>query len=156
MSKVLVYEKSFLRLGIVLLILCLGALLYANIAMGIHLPGRGGLIDPEHLEETPPFNEPGVHQTGPNQYDVVVRAYAFLFVPAEIRLPVGAEVTFIATSRDVIHGFNVEGTRINMMLIPGQISRNTYTFTEPGEHLLICHEYCGIGHHLMHGKIIVE
>ncbi|HUF70564.1 MAG TPA: hypothetical protein VMM79_18085 [Longimicrobiales bacterium] len=43
-----------------------------------------------------------------------------------------------------------------MMLIPGQVSRNTYTFDEPGEHLIICHEYCGIAHHAMFGRVIVE
>ena len=42
------------------------------------------------------------------------------------------------------------------MLIPGQVSRATYTFREPGEHLLVCHEYCGAGHHLMFGKVTVE
>lgn len=156
MSKVLVYEKSFLISGAILLVLCLGALVYSTVAMGIHLPGRGGVIDPARLDTTPPFDRPGVHQTGPNAYEVVVRAYAFGYDPAEIRVPAGAEITFIGSSRDVIHGFNIEGTRINMMLIPGQVSRNVYTFREPGEHLLICHEYCGVGHHFMHGKIIAE
>ncbi|MCI0436564.1 MAG: hypothetical protein L0271_23445 [Gemmatimonadetes bacterium] len=74
----------------------------------------------------------------------------------EIRVPAGAEITFVSTTTDVLHGFNVEGTRLNMMLIPGQISRNTYTFNQPGEHLLICHEYCGLGHHMMAGRVIVE
>ena len=78
------------------------------------------------------------------------------FRPAEIRVPAGAEITFLSTATDVLHGFHVEGTRVNMMLIPGQISRLVHTFREPGEHLLICHEFCGIGHHLMAGKVIVE
>ncbi|MCG8468343.1 MAG: cytochrome C oxidase subunit II, partial [Gemmatimonadetes bacterium] len=68
----------------------------------------------------------------------------------------GSEVTFISTSTDVIHGIHIERTRLNMMLIPGQISRNTYRFDEPGEHLLVCHEYCGLGHHVMSGKVVVE
>jgi cytochrome c oxidase subunit 2 len=65
-------------------------------------------------------------------------------------------VTFIATSTDVLHGFEIAGTRLNMMLIPGQVAKNSYTFPEPGEHLIICHEYCGAGHHVMYGKVIVE
>ena len=67
-----------------------------------------------------------------------------------------AEITFTATSADVLHGFHVEGTRLNMMLIPGQVSRNTYTFQQPGEYVIICHEYCGLGHHTMFGKVVVE
>jgi cytochrome c oxidase subunit 2 len=36
------------------------------------------------------------------------------------------------------------------------VSRNSYRFRKPGEHLLICHEYCGLAHHTMYGRIIVE
>jgi cytochrome c oxidase subunit 2 len=103
-----------------------------------------------------PFDNPGIRQTGPNSYEVVMIGQVWVFLPNEIRVPAGSEVTFVATSNDVIHGIHVEGTRVNMMLIPGQVARNTYIFKEPGEHLLICHEYCGVGHHTMFGKVIVE
>jgi len=53
-------------------------------------------------------------------------------------------------------GFEIARTRVNMMLIPGQVGRLTHVFREPGEYLLICHEYCGMGHHTMSGKVIVE
>jgi cytochrome c oxidase subunit 2 len=42
------------------------------------------------------------------------------------------------------------------MVLPGQVSELEYTFREAGEHLLICHEYCGAGHHAMAGKVIAE
>ncbi len=154
--KVHTYERAFMTLGGVLLVLCMAALVYATVAMGIHLPGRAGEIEPGKVFTTPPFDNPGVHQTGPNQYDVVIIGQAWRFHPMEIRVPVGAELNFIATTFDVIHGFHIEGTRVNMMLIPGQISRLTYRFRKPGEYLIICHEYCGAGHHNMYGKIIVE
>ncbi len=154
--KIHSYEKAFLSLGGILLVLCLGALLYASLAMGIHLPGHVAELDPQQVSTTPPFDNPGLHQTGENRYDAVIIGSMWMFNPAEIRVPRGAEVTFVSTSPDVLHGFNIEGTRINMMLIPGQVSRNTYRFREPGEHLIICHEFCGPGHHLMYGKIIVE
>jgi cytochrome c oxidase subunit II len=87
---------------------------------------------------------------------VVVVASAWQFRPDEIRLPAGAQVRIRATSTDVIHGFEIEGTHVNMMLIPGQISQMTTRLPAKGEHLLICHEYCGLGHHRMFGKVIVE
>jgi len=65
-------------------------------------------------------------------------------------------VTFRITSRDVIHGFEITGKNANVMLIPGQISLVKVKFDEPGEHYIICHEYCGIGHQNMFAKIIVE
>lgn len=150
------YENSFLAVGLLVLVACGLALVYATVGMNMHLPGRVGRLDPARVYQTPPFTQPGVRQTGPDSYEAVMVAQTWTFVPAEIRVPVGARVTFVATTVDIIHGFNVEGTRLNMMLIPGQISRNSYTFTEPGEHLLICHEYCGIGHHLMAGRVVVE
>ena len=150
------YEKSFLAVGLLVIVACGIALLYATFGRHIHLPGRVARLDPMAVFQTPPFTQPGVRQTGPNQYEAVVIAQAWAFLPAEIHVPAGAEVTFVATTVDIIHGFNVEGTRLNMMLIPGQVSRNSYTFAEPGEHLLICHEYCGLGHHTMAGKVVVE
>jgi cytochrome c oxidase subunit 2 len=150
------YEKAFLAVGIGVLVACGSALIYTSVVRGIHLPGRSGEIDPRQVFSPAPFDQIGVRQTGPNQYEAVIVAQAWAFLPPEIRVPAGAEVTFTATTIDIIHGLNVEGTRLNMMLIPGQISRNTYRFREPGEHLIICHEYCGLGHHTMAGRVIVE
>jgi len=42
------------------------------------------------------------------------------------------------------------------MLVPGYVSQFTTVFKQPGEYLIVCHEYCGLGHHLMAGKLIVE
>jgi cytochrome c oxidase subunit 2 len=80
----------------------------------------------------------------------------WMFTPNEIHLPVGSTVTFYITSADVQHGVKLMKTNINMMILPGQISTLTTTFKEPGSYQFICHEYCGIGHHTMYGRIIVE
>lgn len=150
------YEKAFLGVGGFTLVACMGALVYTTLGMGKHLPGVYGHVDPQLAYQTPPFTQLGVTQIGPNHYQAAIVAQMFSFIPPEIRVPAGAQIDFVATSADVIHGFQIEGTRVNMMLIPGQIARATYTFAEPGEHLLICHEYCGSGHHTMAGRIIVE
>lgn len=154
--KIHTYEKAFLGVSIVLLVACMIALVYATSVLGLHLPGHVQDIDPHALDTTPPFDQPGVRQTGPNEYEAVVIGSAWSFSPAEIRVPAGARVTFTATAREILHGFSIAGTRVNLMLIPGQVSQAEYTFDAPGEYLLICHEYCGLGHHLMSGKVIVE
>jgi cytochrome c oxidase subunit 2 len=154
--KIHTYEMTFLGVGVLLTVGCLGALLYATTARGIHLPGHGGTIDPRQVDQTPPFDQPGVRQTANGEYEVVMVARAWSFTPNEVRVPAGSRVTFVATSTDVIHGLLVGGTRINVMLIPGQITRYSYTFDKPGEYLLMCHEYCGLGHHTMGGKVVVE
>lgn len=154
--RVHVYEKAFLWVGAALLVIFMGVLGYTSLAMGIHLPGHEGHLDPATARTTPPFDQPGVRQTGENAYEAVFLASAWQFTPAELRVPRGATVTFVGTSTDVLHGFHVAKTRINVMLIPGQIARVTYTFDEPGEFLIVCHEYCGAAHHIMSGKVVVE
>ena len=58
--------------------------------------------------------------------------------------------------RLIENGFEIAGTNANTMVVPGYISQFTYTFREPGEHLVVCNEYCGVGHHTMQGKVIVD
>jgi len=41
------------------------------------------------------------------------------------------------------------------MLVPGYVSTVTARFSEPGEHLMPCHEFCGMGHHGMWAKVKV-
>jgi cytochrome c oxidase subunit 2 len=65
-------------------------------------------------------------------------------------------VTFRVTSADVMHGFQVVGTNANVMAVPGYVTRFTVTFPRPGEYLIACHEYCGVLHHNMVGKLIVK
>jgi cytochrome c oxidase subunit 2 len=154
--KVHTYEKAFLYVGAGMLVVFLITLALTSYTMGISLPDDVAALDPTEVRSIPPFDNPGVRETGPNRYEVVMLGQAWSFTPNEVRVPAGAEVTFLMTTPDVIHGFHVEGTRINVMLIPGQVARVEYTFEEPGEHLIICHEYCGIGHHNMWGRVIVE
>jgi cytochrome c oxidase subunit 2 len=132
------------------------ALLVTAFGMGIHVPTHVGTVDPQHLATTPPFDKPGVVETAPGTYHATLVAQVWFFEPKEIRVPVGSEVTFEATSRDVIHGLRIQGTNVNLMIVPGQVSRATARFDRPGEYLVVCHEYCGLGHHTMAGKVIVE
>lgn len=154
--KVHTYEKAFLYVGAGMLVVFMITLALTSYTMGISLPDDIARIDPMEVRQIPPFDNPGVRETAPGKYEVVMLGQAWSFSPSEVRVPAGADVTFLMTTPDVIHGFHVERTRLNVMLIPGQVARVSYTFDEPGEYLIICHEYCGIGHHNMWGKIIVE
>jgi cytochrome c oxidase subunit 2 len=158
-----VFEKAFLFASAAVLVIFLCALGYSTEGMGIHLPSHAEMIHytadqglGRVLRKTPPFDKPGVREVGPGKYQAVVIAQIWTFTPNEIHLPVGADVTFVATSADVTHGFFIPGTRVNMMLMPGQVSEFNYRFQKPGKYLLICHEYCGILHHTMSAKVIVK
>ena len=150
------YERWFMYGTAIMLALFFGAIVLSVTESNAHLQTDNGIVDSNALRDTPPFDEPGVVQTGPNSYTAVVISQAWQFTPSEIRVPAGAEVTFVVASQDVIHGFMIPQTRVNGMVIPGRITELTQTFDEPGEHTIICHEFCGIGHNRMYGKVVVE
>lgn len=157
------YERIFFAISAVMLTVFLCALAYASIAMHINLPSSQATITVKPGENlatavltTPPFNHPGVRQTGPNQYEVDVIAQAWYFYPNKIKVPAGADITFKVTSVDVIHGFFIPGTTVNMMIIPGHISVTHYRFEKRGDYLLLCNEYCGKEHHTMHAEVQVQ
>jgi cytochrome c oxidase subunit II len=150
------FEKAFLILSAAMLLTFLAALFYAAWGMGHMLPDREGEIIPAEVTQTPPFDQPGVRQIGENHYEAVIVAQAWAFNPSEIRVPVGARVDFLVATIDVLHGFAIEDALVNGMVLPGQVTRISYTFREAREHLILCHEYCGFGHHAMFGRVIVE
>ena len=114
-----------------------------------------GRVSPTRVAETAPFDQPGVVQVGPGRYEVRMTSQIWTYAPNEIRVPAGSTVTFIATSKDVIHGLFIPGANVNAMLLPGQITRVSARFERPGEYPLLCHEYCGIAHHTMWARVIV-
>ena len=154
-ATVYLYELAWILPSIAIPVGMLAALLVTAFGAGIHVPSVAGRIDPTRVTETAPFDQPGVVQTGPVSYEVRMIGQIWAFTPNEIRVPVGSTVTFVATSKDVIHGLFIPGANVNVMLIPGQISRVSARFDREGEFFMACHEYCGIAHHTMGGKIIV-
>lgn len=155
-STIYLYELAWILPSIAIPVGMLVAIVVTAFGMGIHLPGNAGRVDPATLATTAPFDKPGVVQVGPGRYEVRLIAGVWFFMPNEIRIPADSTVTFIATSRDIVHGLFIPRANINVMLLPGQVAKVTTRFTRPGEYLLVCHEYCGVAHHTMAGKVIVE
>ena len=149
------YEKSWMLASGVLLFVFLLAV-GASVFYGFRLPGHESRIDPSRVTVDPPFANPSVIERAPGRYDAYVRVQIWAFVPSEIKIPAGSTVTFYLASPDVHHGFVIERTNINVMVIAGHVSKITARFDEPGEYRFLCHEYCGVGHHLMFGKVVVE
>lgn len=142
-------------LTVMMLVAGVVAIVVSVAEAGIHLPDKESRIDPAEVRTTAPFDNPGVFETGDGAFDAVIVAQAWSWTPAEITVPVGAEVEFVLTSTDVIHGIMIWDTNVNAMVVPGQVTRVTATFDEAGEYPMVCHEYCGIGHHAMFGKVVV-
>lgn len=154
------YEGIWVRVSMTTLALFTVAVIYASTAMGIQLPGMHMRIDPRTVA-TPGmslFAEPKVTQIREGEYEAYIRAQAqpWIFTPSKIHIPVGAKLTLYITSQDVQHGFYIDRTNVNVMVLPGQVTKTAARFDKPGVYNFICHEYCGIGHHTMFGQIIVE
>ncbi|MDG5785979.1 cytochrome c oxidase subunit II [Evansella sp. AB-P1] len=128
---------------------------YQTFVLGLGPPSNMETIDPQKVEETAPFDAPGVYEIGENEYEVVMILEIFRFNPGDIEIPAGSTVHFTMTSKDVIHGIQIAGTNMNAMVTPGHIQTITQTFHEPGEYLVLCNEYCGIGHQHMATTITV-
>lgn len=82
-------------------------------------------------------------------------AEQFAFVPSCLMVPAGRTVTFRTTTPDVIHGMLIQGSNANTMIVPGYISQLSTRFDKPGTYAMPCHEFCGVGHHAMWGRIQV-
>lgn len=152
------YERLWMIVSIVMLVVFAGAVTVAGFFMGIQLPSPESQVDPAVV--TAPggqFSDDnvGLYEIAPGEYEAYVRGQVWAWVPAEITVPAGSRVTFYITSRDVVHGYKIIDTNVNIMVLPGQISKISMTLDEPGEYQVICNEYCGTGHAIMAGKIIV-
>lgn len=151
------FEAAWMRISVAVLVVFFLAVTISSFAVGIQLPGVYERIDPNALNEPgSPFAEPGLRELAPGKYEAYFRGQIWAFVPNEIRVPAGSEVTFFVTSQDVMHGFKITETNVNVMVLPGQVSTLKHIFEEPGEYQIICHEYCGQLHHTMYATIIVE
>lgn len=141
--------------GLALLIVFLAILGVSAFVSGNQPASDADLIDPTKISQTAPFDKPGVNKIDDNEYEVVIVAQAFAFTPQNIEVPKGAKVTFLITSPDVVHGFEIAKTPVNMMVVPGHINSVSHTFKKAGEYLIVCNEYCGTSHHMMSAKIKV-
>ena len=150
------YEKNWMRVSILLLVVFATAITVAGFAAGFQLPGPESRVDPKTLLQTEPWKSPGVYEVADGEYEAYVVAQAWSFSPLEIVVPVGAHVTIYVTSADLQHGFKITDTNINMQIVPGQVSKLEYTFDEPGEFPYLCTEYCGQGHAAMYGRVEVR
>jgi cytochrome c oxidase subunit 2 len=85
---------------------------------------------------------------------VYLQAQMWSWIPV-LRLREGAEYTLHLSSMDLNHGFSLFPLNINFQVVPGYDYGLRVRPNQAGEFEIICNEFCGIGHHLMVGKVIV-
>ena len=89
---------------------------------------------------------------------IYVMANQYTFRPNIIRLAAGEEYDLQMLSMDVVHAISVQmgHTSYNAVVMPGIVTALKLKPTKPGKYLVLCNEYCGIGHDYMYFSVIVE
>lgn len=150
------FERRWMIVSVALLVVFFALVTIAGFALGFQVPGVETRVDPATVTQSPsPFSEPGLREIAPGEYEAYILSRQFSFEPREIEVPVGSRVTIYVVSEDVLHGFKIRDTNVNMMVVPGQVSRLTFTFDRVGEFPYICTEFCGDGHAAMFGVVNV-
>ena len=158
-EREMVYEYAWIMIIIAVIAGFIASLAYYSFALNVNPACKATLATPEQLEDfkKKAFESPVV-EVAPGVYEVYVLARQFTFIPNEIVLQDPKLVKFYIVSEDVIHGFEVVGTNVNVMVFPGYIAE--FAWEPPkkaqGEYLIVCNEYCGVGHQFMKAKLIIE
>ncbi len=152
------YERTYLILAVAMVGIFFAAILAGAFAFNVRPPDAAEFVNPLTLGQTE-FTQLGLFDRGNNNYDLYSIAQMWQFnlgpgVPVEaghqvLDIPLNARVTFHVASRDVNHGLFVQYHNINLQLVPGHVARQSVIFDRPGTFWVVCHEYCGRGHHNM-------
>ncbi len=86
---------------------------------------------------------------------IKITAKKFEYNPNRIILKKGAAVTQEFTSLDRLHGFNCPDFNIRTDILPGKVSRITFTPDKTGTFPFHCDNFCGEGHENMTGEFVV-
>jgi cytochrome c oxidase subunit II len=148
-------EHGWASVAVVLLALLVVMATFAALHLGAMPQSRVETADSTTLHLRGEFIDSNLGSALEPDGSITVRAIGqqYSFTPSCILVPTDTPITFRATSEDVVHGFLIDGTNINLMLVPGYISSLGARFDTPGERLMPCHEFCSVGHEGMWGKV---
>lgn len=86
---------------------------------------------------------------------VHITARRFQFLPGEVTLKKGEPVVVELRTADVFMGFNAPDFGVRADIVPGQVSRVSFTPDKTGTFVFLCDVFCGDGHESMSGKLHV-
>jgi len=87
--------------------------------------------------------------------DIYLQGQMWLWYPV-LKLKKDQTYRLHISSIDLNHGLSIQPLNMNFHILPGYDHVLTIKPTSSGEFPIICNEFCGIGHHMMSGLIIVE
>ena len=150
-------ERRWASVSVGLVLLLVVVATYAGVHQAVMPQARLETADPRTLHIAGEFVEANLGSTLEPDGTVTVRAIGqqYSFTPQCITVPTDTPIIMRVTSADAVHGFLIQDTNVNVMLVPGYISTIATRFATAGDHTMPCHEFCGIGHEGMWGQIQV-
>ena len=138
-----------------IIVFLVGMIAYMSLHWAAMPPVRTETIDPGRLHISGEFIETNLGSVAEADGTVTVRVLAgqYSFTPSCLLVPRDTPIHIRGTAADVVHGFSVTQSNVNLMLIPGYISNFRTKFEKTGEHMMPCHEYCGVGHAAMWARV---
>jgi cytochrome c oxidase subunit 2 len=163
-------EKAYLMSGF---LVAFSVLLFIPLwhGYGVLLPEEGGghahggeMVDPvEFIEKTNRYISRNQLADDsvlavPDHEDNYLIAAQYSWQPDTIRMKAGEDYSFLIISVDVVHTFSVVmgGSAYTTVVMPDMVTELEIHAETPGEYLMVCYEYCGIGHDKMYTTFIVE
>ena len=152
------YERWWMIFGIIMLVLFMATIFVAAFADNINPPSGSQTIDPTKVNTTPPFDHPGLAQ--PRQRRAtkpITSRRSSCSRRAKLQIPVGSK-------RDVLRHQLRRRSRFRDRADRRQHDgdsrlgqqHESHRSARAGTYLLVCNEYCGIGHQNMYGTIEVK
>jgi cytochrome c oxidase subunit 2 len=92
----------------------------------------------------------------PGYHEFTMTAKNYEFDPSVITVKKGEKVRLFITATDRDHGIKIQGYDIDQVLKKGSTATIEFTASKAGTFEFKCSVYCGMGHHKMKGKLVVE
>jgi cytochrome c oxidase subunit II len=86
---------------------------------------------------------------------IEVKGSKFAFTPSEIKVRKDEAVVFVLTAEDFPHGFALPEFKVRRDFLPGKVVELPFTADKAGKFHLICDNFCGEGHDMMSGWLVV-
>ena len=150
-------ERRWLLVMVLMLGVMLAVIVLTGVSQMLHPLSDVETINPATLHLQGEFVESNLGSAVEPDGSITVRIIAeqYMFVPQCAVVPAGTPVRFRLTSADVTHGFFVQSTNTNAMVVPGYITNVSTSFERAGNYEMPCDEFCGFGHHAMAARVVV-
>lgn len=113
-------------------------------------PGEDGELGQTHPRFVSKDNPFGIDPDDPaGQDDILVFSNI-------LHLPVDQPYEVLMRSMDVLHNFAVPEFRAKMDMVPGMVTNMWFEPTRTGNFEVVCMQLCGMAHHAMRGRVVVQ